>query len=932
MTLSTDVFVIGLVTGLTYAILAVGLVLIYRSTRVINFAHGQLGAASALLLAKLVNDHGVSWWLAFPVALVLAAAVGAAAEALVIRRLEGASRTTVMIATIGLAQILFGASFWTVVRPDGNRLSQVGYPVPVHWHVEIADYVVRGADFMIVLVVPIAAFAIAVLLRGTTLGTQIRAVAANREAAELAGLPVRRVAASVWAIAGVLSAITAILLGPLRGANLTEVLGPALMVRALAAALVGGMTNLPVAFAAGIGLGVVEQLTFANFASGGITELAVFALVMVMLVWRAGSISRMRRRADEEIGIIRPPRPLPADLAAKPWAPWMRRGPVLAAAVFGLALPLLPGMHTQSKAFLLTEVLVYCLVGVSLVIVTGLSGQLSMGQFALLGVGAYLTVRLAPHDLSLPANMVLVGGACALAATVIGIPAVRVRGLFLGVTTLSFAVLAYGYLFNQRWMTGAGSSFVTLEGQPRLPFVGDVTTNRGLYYTALGTLFLALASLAALRRSGSARRLTAVRDNPANAAAHGLPPGATNVAAFALSGFVAGAAGVLWAYSHVNFDANAFPAATSLTVLSAAVIGGVASPAGVLLATGLVIGVPLVFEWSTVLVYLFTGAGVLAVVLALPGGLVSALVRVRDGLAGFVDRNVRAAVLDEAVPDAPALECREVTVRFGGIVALDEVSLRVEPGETVALIGSNGAGKTTLMDCISGYLAPDAGHVLVFGSPVGALSPEYRPYAGVARTFQDARLYQGLTVQQCVLVALESRVSSGLLSSLVRAPWESFAEQQRLEDADALLHRVGLWDVRDVLLADLPTGTRRVCDVACAAALRPRLLLLDEPTAGVSHQEVPALLELVRSVRAELGCAVLLIEHDMEVVMGEADRIYVLEAGRVIAEGTPAAIASHPAVIEAYLGRGVAEHGSARRRRRAPVRARPPVAKGRGAR
>jgi ABC-type branched-subunit amino acid transport system ATPase component len=183
-----------------------------------------------------------------------------------------------------------------------------------------------------------------------------------------------------------------------------------------------------------------------------------------------------------------------------------------------------------------------------------------------------------------------------------------------------------------------------------------------------------------------------------------------------------------------------------------------------------------------------------------------------------------------------------------------------------------------------------------------------------------------------VLVALESRVSSGLLSSLVRAPWESFAEQQRLEDADALLHRGGGWDVRDVLLADLPTGTRRVCDVACAAALRPRLLLLDEPTAGVSHQEVPALLELVRSVRAELGCAVLLIEHDMEVVMGEADRIYVLEAGRVIAEGTPAAIASHPAVIEAYLGHGVAEHGSARRRRRAPVRARPPVAKGRGAR
>ncbi|HVM52064.1 MAG TPA: ATP-binding cassette domain-containing protein [Acidimicrobiales bacterium] len=924
MTLSPDVFVIGLVTGLTYAILAVGLVLIYRSTRVINFAHGQLGAASALLLAKLVNDHGVSWWLAFPLALVLAAGVGAAAEALVIRRLETAARTTVMIATIGLAQILFAVSFWSVVRPDTNRLAQVGYPVPIDWSFEVADYVVRGADLMIVLVVPAAAALVALLLRATTIGIQIRAVAANREAAELAALPVRRVTMSVWAIAGVLSAVTAILLGPLRGANLTEVLGPSLMVRALAAALVGGMTNLPVAFAAGIGLGVVEQLTFANFASGGVTELAVFALVMVMLVRQAGALSRVRRRADDDIGLIRPPRTLADELATRPWAGWLRRGPVAAAALAAVLLPLLPGLDTQSKAFLLTEVVIYCLIGVSLVVVTGISGQLSMGQFALLGLGAYLTVRLAPSDLSLPVLMAIVGGACALAAAAIGVPAVRVRGLFLGVTTLSFAVLAYGYLFNQRWLTNAGSSFVTLQGTARLPFVGDVTTNRGLYYTAVGTLALALAALAALRASGAARRLMAVRDNPLNAAAHGVPPAATNIVAFALSGFVAGVAGVLWAHSHVNFDANAFPAATSLTVLSAAVIGGVASPAGVILATIAVIGVPIVFEWSTVLVYLFTGAGVLAVVLALPGGIVAALVRARDVLAQAIDRNVRAAVLAEAdAPGAPALECRGVTVRFGGIAALDGVSLRVEPGETVALIGSNGAGKTTLMDCVSGYLAPDAGEVLAFGAPVGALSPEYRPYTGVARTFQDARLYQGMTVLQCVLVALESRMSSGLLSSLLAAPWERWAERERVADAETLLRRVGLWEARDVLLADLSTGARRVCDVACAAALRPRLLLLDEPTAGVSHQEVPALLDLVRSVRSELDCAVLLIEHDMAVVMRQADRIYVLEAGSVIAEGVPAAIADHPAVIEAYLGRGAADHAPARRRRRAQVQARP---------
>ena len=920
MKVNVAVLILGLTTGLTYAILSIGLMLIYKSARFVNFAHGQLGAVSALLVAKAVNDHHVNYWLALVVALAVAAAVAALVELLVVRRLFDGPRLVLMVATIGVAQLLYALSFLRQLRPDALRLVQQGYPTPIDWSVTIGGQVVGGAQFMILICVPVAALALTWLFRSTAVGLRIQAVAANPEAARLAGISVRRVSTTVWVLAGTLAALTAVLLGPSRGSVNTETLGPGLMARALTVALVAGMTRLPVAFGAGIALGVVEQLVFLNFARGGTTELVVFLLALGALLWRARDLGRVTRRADDSLPFTSRVRPLPAELAGRSWVRWFRPAGLAVMVAAAAALPFIPGLDDQNQAFAYTQVIAYSLVGLSLLVVTGWSGQFSLGQFAFLGIGAYTASRLAAEGYSLPFNLVVGAVLGAAVAAVVGLPALKIRGLFLGVSTLAFAVLAPGWLFNQRFVTGTSASAVSVP-KARIPGLGEVESLRALYLLGLVVLVLVAAALRAVRDSGAGRRFIAVRDNPRAAAAHGLPPAGVNLAGFALSGALAALGGVLWGYANANFDATAFHPSFSLAVLAMVVIGGLGTQAGAVIGAALVFGLPLLLHMKSETIFLLSGALLLITLLVIPRGLVVLVEHGRDVVARLLDRlfggqavePARVIEIPDTVADRPrrrdareehavALECTDVTVAFGGLRALDHVSLRVAASEIVALIGANGAGKTTLMECISGFVRPSEGSILVYGRDLAGLSPEYRPWAGVGRSFQDARLYPGLTVLETVMVAAEHDNHSGLLSCAVRAPWQRWSERELERKALDVLEALNLLAYRDVLTADLPTGLRRACEVACALVLEPRLLLLDEPTAGIPQADVPAFLPLIRRVRDDLDCALLLIEHDMGVVLGLADRIYALEAGKVIASGPPAEVAEHPAVVATYLG------------------------------
>jgi ABC-type branched-subunit amino acid transport system ATPase component len=287
------------------------------------------------------------------------------------------------------------------------------------------------------------------------------------------------------------------------------------------------------------------------------------------------------------------------------------------------------------------------------------------------------------------------------------------------------------------------------------------------------------------------------------------------------------------------------------------------------------------------------------IVLAYPAGLAGGAQKLWERL---LEQWSAARAADAATDDAPALVATGVQLSFGGVRALNGADVRVERGEIVGLIGPNGAGKTTFMNVVSGLARAESGSVRLFGREVADLPAEFRAAFGLSRSFQDAQLFPGLTVAETVQFAVARASRPGMLSALVGAPWARAADREAKRRAADILDELGLTPWADTLTSALSTGTRRICDLAAQVAAGPQLLLLDEPTAGVAQREAEAFGPLLRRVRDRLDCAVLLVEHDMPLLMGLCDRIYAMEEGRVIAEGTPQEIRNDPAVIASYLG------------------------------
>lgn len=644
MEFGLDIVVLGAITGLSYALMASGLVLVYKSGRFINFAQGNLGVISATLLAKFVVDNGWNYWLSLVAVVGLGAVLGAAVEFTIVRRLFDAPRLVLMVATIGVAQLLLIFTLIEAFQASPLTILQQGFPVPIDAQVQVGSLILLGSDLMIIIVVPIAAAALTLFLRLTPYGQAIRASADNPDAARLSGISVRRMSTLVWMLAGLLSSISAILLAPRGfGAQFGQ-LGPSVLVRALAAALIARMTNLPMAFAGAVGIGVIEALAFANSTSGGVTDVVVFLVIVGALLLRARDLGRDHRRSDDGVGFGTEPKAIARRVAELPGVRLLRGGGVAAALGLALVLPLLPvfSFDSQAKAFLFAIVCGYAIVGLSLTVLTGWAGQVSLGHFALVGVGAFASARLVEAGIGWWAVPPLAGVVGALAAVAIGIPAVRIQGLFLAVTTLSFGVLATGWGFQQDWIVGEpGGVFLD---RPAI-----LRGERALYYASLLVLVLATIAVRNFRASGAGRAVIAVRDNDQAAAVTGISPAGARLAAFALSGFLAAIAGVVFAFARQRFDATSFDPATSLTLLSMVIVGGLGSVPGAILGAVFIFGLPALFPQNDIVNLAVSGVGLLIFLLYVPGGIVSAVYSARDAL---VDRIARRA---EGRPPPPPI-------------------------------------------------------------------------------------------------------------------------------------------------------------------------------------------------------------------------------------------------------------------------------------
>lgn len=646
MSLPPSILLEGAVIGLDYGLLAVGLVLVYRTNRVLNFAQGQLGVVAAVFLVKCVYDFGLNYWFALALSLVLAAAAGAGSE-LLLRRIYTRSRVMVMVATIGLSQVLYLFTVLPFIRP---RQLYRSFPVPIDWSFSIGTFRFVPADVLSLIVAPLVVLSLAAFIRLSPWGLAMRAGAENDESARLSGIWVRRTSTLAWTLAGVLSAFTAVLTSPGQTSALTEVLSPGLLVLALLAAIIGAMVSLPVAFAAGIGVGIVQEVLQWNITSTAAVELLLFLLLQVALLVRTASLQRGARVGERSSWAF-------GTSSFRYDTAGLRRRVGTAGTLAAVAVAvLLPTFLSVGNDFYMTQICVYGMIALSLTVLIGWAGQVSLGQFALVGVGADVAAHLTT-GVPLVVLLVVGGLAGAVVSAVIGLTALRIRGLYLAVSTLAFAlfmqtsVLATPCftvpLLQRRVCTGLPDPESTLLPTPSF-FGIHLGSARSFAWFSLAVLVVTVLMVRVWRDRGIARRLIAVRDNEVNAAANGIHVVRTKLLAFVLSGFVAGYAGVCLGFGLQRFSTDTFDPNVSILVVSMVVIGGLDSIAGAVMGAIYLVGLPAIFGATLTTEFLTSGIGLMAFILYLPGGMAELLHRVGDLATAGVER-ARGRVA-EAVP------------------------------------------------------------------------------------------------------------------------------------------------------------------------------------------------------------------------------------------------------------------------------------------
>jgi ABC-type branched-subunit amino acid transport system ATPase component/ABC-type branched-subunit amino acid transport system permease subunit len=904
----------GLVLGAASGLLAVGLVLVYRTARMINFAYGAMGSCAAQVGIVAYNVFGVPWLVCVVIATIAGGVIGIGVD-LVLRRFSNAPRLVVTVATIGLLQVLvglqFGLAFWSgsdlLVASFRTGLSDQSFT--------IGTSVFTGNDVLLVALAPLALIGLATFLLRTDAGSAVRAVADNSDRAMLLGIPIRRLTRIVWILVGCLAGAVMILSAPANGLPASPFVSVGgIFMPALAAAIVAKMEDLPLAFGSGVALGIFNAIVSNNVRKASVGTVLLLVVVLAALLLRRWKATRAET-AESSWSLAGGTRSLSPQLARLPEIAVPRIGILVAIVAAAGVFPL---VASPSRTHTVAGYLILAIVVVSLVMLSGWAGTISLGQFAVVGVGAIVAGNaVVKWNLDLFLAMALAGAAGAAISVVIGLPALRVRPLFLAVTTAIFAATVDQYFLNPSNYPDLVPGVIN---RPVLWKRIPLESERAMYYLVLGTLLLSMVVARTLRNGRPGRILLAVRDNGNAASAVAVPPTSTRVRGMALAGVFAGLAGALAGVLELGIGSSSFPPQMSILVFSMAVVGGLSTVSGALAGVAAIqllnFGIGELTSQGAQFASLGSGALMLVVLIGFPGGIGEGIVRIRDAYAARVAKR-RGLVLDVGAaagslaaaatpPDTPVdtevvragptptggalLELAGVTASYGPLQVLFGVDLQIRRGEVVALLGTNGAGKSTVFKAITGLLPITGGTVRLDGASLAGRATDQIACSGLSLMPGGRGVFPTLSVDENLRLACwQIRKDANAVDAALREATTMFPILEQRGNQHA---------------GNLSGGEQQQLSLAMALVTKPEVLFIDELSLGLAPTIVGFLCEKVKEIHAT-GTTIVIVEQSVNVAMQLAERAVFLEKGAVRFEGPTTALLDRPDILRSvFLGTG----------------------------